>query len=239
MADKVTAIVLAAGKGSRMNRDIPKQYLDLLGKPVLFYSLQAFEESAVDEVILVVGRGEEEYCRKKLIQNYGLNKVKYIAEGGAERYHSVQQGLNRASDASYVLIHDGARPLITPSIINAAINKVKKCKACVVGMPAKDTMQLVDKGGNIISTPDRSRLWMAQTPQCFEYELVLSSYNKAIAAGDSSITDDAMVVRRYGEAVDMCMLEGSYENIKITTPEDIDVASCFLKKREMTQKMIL
>ena len=232
MADKVTAIVLAAGKGSRMNSDIPKQYLTLLGKPVLFYSLQAFEDSKVDEIILVTGSGEQEYCKKEIIEKYCFNKVVCIAEGGEQRYHSVWNGLCAVTDADYVLIHDGARPLVSTKVINKALDKVKENDACVVGMPVKDTIQLVDDSGVISSTPERRNTWMAQTPQCFRYDLVFSSYKEAITCGDNSITDDAMVVQRYGKAK-VSMLEGGYENIKVTTPEDIAVAECFLKMREL------
>ncbi len=230
VGQKVTAIVLAAGKGSRMNSNIPKQYLTLLGKPVLFYSLQAFADSTVDEIILVTGSGEQDYCRKDIIETYQIRKVTHIVEGGAERYHSVYNGLLAAEGAGYVLIHDGARPLISPAVIDEAVRCVKKTGACVTGMPVKDTIQLVDDKGIICTTPDRRRTWMAQTPQCFAYELALSSYNKAIESGDRSITDDAMVAQRYGNAR-ITMLEGGYENIKVTTPEDIAVAECLLKMR--------
>lgn len=233
MADKVTAIVLAAGKGSRMNSDIPKQYLNLMNKPVLFYSLQAFEESNVDEIILVTGSGEQEYCKNEIVEKYHIKKVAHIVEGGAERYNSVYRGLMAAEGADYVLIHDGARPLVSVSVINAAIERVKEGEACVVGMPVKDTVQLVDEEKAITSTPIRSRTWIAQTPQCFSFELAYSSYNKAIESGDVSITDDAMVVQRYGNAR-VVMIEGAYENIKVTTPEDIDVAECFLKRIHCT-----
>lgn len=230
MADKVTAIVLAAGKGSRMNSDIPKQYLTLLGKPVLFYSLQAFEESNVDEIVLVTGSGEQGYCKKEIVDKYHIKKVMHIVEGGAERYLSVHCGLLAATGADYVLIHDGARPLVSTTVINEAIRSVKETGACVVGMPVKDTIQLVDEKQDIVSTPIRKQTWLAQTPQCFSYELAMSSYNKVIEAKDADITDDAMVVQRYGNAK-VRMLEGSYENIKVTTPEDILVAECFLKMR--------
>lgn len=232
MAGKVTAIVLAAGKGSRMNSDIPKQYLTLLGKPVLFYSLQAFEKSGADEIILVTGSGEQDYCKNEIIEKYQIKKVTHIVEGGAERYHSVYQGLQAAEGTDYVLIHDGARPLISSKIINNAIRMVKETGACIVGMPAKDTIQLVDEAGTICSTPDRRNTWLAQTPQCFNYQLALSSYNKAIASGDTTITDDAMVAQRYGNTR-VIMMEGGYENIKVTTPEDIMVAECFLKMRKL------
>ena len=230
MKPKVTAIVLAAGKGSRMNSEIPKQYLPLLEKPVLFYSLKAFEESEADEIILVTGSEEREYCKKEIIEKYQIGKVSDVVAGGAERYHSVHCGLLAAEGADYVLIHDGARPLIQASEINAAIETVKKQGACVVGMPVKDTIQLVSTDNIIEETPVRSRVWMAQTPQCFSYELALSSYAKAIEANDTSLTDDAMVVRKYGDE-NVAMIEGSYENIKVTTPEDIALAELFLKRR--------
>ena len=231
MAEKITAIVLAAGKGSRMNSNTPKQYLTLLGKPVLFYSLQAFEASDVDNIVLVTGSGEQEYCKKEIIEKYQIKKVTHIVEGGAERYHSVWHGLMVAENTEYVLIHDGARPLISCQVINKAITVVKETGACVVGMPVKDTIQIVDEEKKIVSTPDRSCTWMAQTPQCFTFELAMSSYNCAIASGDTKITDDAMVIRKYGK-VPVMMLEGAYENIKVTTPEDIAIAECFLNAKE-------
>lgn len=225
---KVTAIVLAAGRGSRMNSDVPKQYLSILGRPILFYSLQAFEESDVDEIILVTGSGEQDYCKKEIVEKYHFKKVAYITEGGAERHHSVYFGLQAVSGAEYVLIHDGARPMITSEKINEAIETVKETGACVVGVPVKDTIQLVNEKGYIISTPVRRHTWVAQTPQCFTYELALASYKKAMESGDSDITDDAMVIQRYGGAK-VLMLQGDYENIKVTTPEDISVVEGFLK----------
>ncbi|MBO5354328.1 MAG: 2-C-methyl-D-erythritol 4-phosphate cytidylyltransferase [Lachnospiraceae bacterium] len=230
MKRRVTAIVLAAGKGSRMNSSVPKQYLSLLEKPVLSYSLKAFEESNVDEIILVTGRGEQEYCRREIVQKYQFNKVTQIIEGGAERYHSVYRGLLAAEETEYVLIHDGARPLITTQVINLLIEKVKLTRACIAGMPVKDTIQLVTEEKEIASTPLRRLVWMAQTPQCFEYNLVKTSYQKAIENGDKDITDDAMVVQRYGREK-IIMVEAGYENIKVTTPEDIMIAEAFLAHR--------
>lgn len=227
MDKKVTALVLAGGKGSRMQNDIPKQYLPLCGKPVLFYSLSAFQESEADEIILVVAAGEVEYCKKEIVEKYGISKVSAVVEGGAERYHSVYAGLLAAKEADYVLIHDGARPLIDTSTINNAIRTVEEKKACVVGVPVKDTIQLTDEAGIIRQTPQRALTWTAQTPQCFEYALAVSSYNKAIVSGDITITDDAMVVHKYGNHA-VYMLEGDYKNIKITTPEDLLIAEKLL-----------
>lgn len=232
MKPKVTAIVLAAGKGSRMQSDTPKQYLLLAGKPVLFYSLRAFADSEADAIVLVAGKGEESYCKKEIIERYGIPKVECIATGGAERYDSVYQGLLASEGADYVLVHDGARPLVSAATINKAIKEVQKRGACVVGMPAKDTIQLATEAEAVIaSTPPRHMVWMAQTPQCFSYPLVLSSYEKARKEKDTSLTDDAMAVRKYGKA-SVYLMEGSYDNIKITTPEDIVVAEALLEFRK-------
>lgn len=230
MAARIAAIILAAGKGSRMNSNIPKQYLTLLGKPVLFYSLQAFEKSEADEIILVTGCGEQDYCKKEIVDKYQITKVTHIVDGGAERYHSVYRGLLAADGADYVLIHDGARPLVSVSVINEAIGLVKKTKACVAGMPVKDTIQLVDTENKIRTTPVRKQTWLAQTPQCFSYELAMRSYDAAIHSKATDITDDAMVIQRYG-TVDITMFEAGYENIKVTTPEDIAIAECLLKNK--------
>lgn len=229
MRAKVTAIVLAAGKGSRMQSTTPKQYLPLAGKPVLFYSLCAFAGSEVDSIVVVTGEGEKDFCQSEIIERYGIPKIECITTGGAERYDSVYQGLLAAKGADYVLIHDGARPLISVATINAAIKEVKKRDACVVGMPVKDTIQLAAEDASIASTPPRSMTWMAQTPQCFSYALVTSSYEKARKAKDASLTDDAMVVRKYSNA-SVYLMQGSYRNIKVTTPEDIAIAEVFLKQ---------
>lgn len=231
MKPRVTAIVLAAGKGSRMQNTTPKQYLPLMGKPVLFYSLQAFAESEADAIVVVVGEGEEEFCRTQIIERYGIGKIECIVAGGAERYDSVYQGLLAAKGADYVLIHDGARPLVSVATINKAIKEVKELDACVVGMPVKDTIQLAAEDASIVETPLRSKVWMAQTPQCFSYSLVKSSYKKAQEANDTSITDDAMVVRKYSNAL-VHLIEGSYHNIKVTTPEDIAIAETLLMWRK-------
>lgn len=233
--DKITAIVLSAGKGSRMNSDIPKQYMLLDDKPVIYYSLKAFEDSAVTEIILVTGKGDAEYCQNEIVQKYNIKKVTAIVEGGKERYDSVYNGLEAANDPDYVLIHDGARPLLDDEIIADSIEAVKEYDACVVGMPVKDTIKISDKDGYASETPDRNLLWLIQTPQAFSYKLILEAYKKMysdIEAGKTlpAITDDAMVVE-YAANKKVKLIKGSYENIKITTPEDIGVAKIFLKNR--------
>jgi len=225
---KTTAIVLAAGSGKRMNSKVHKQYLLLQDKPVLYYSLKAFEDSAVDEIVLVVGAGEVDYCKKEIIEKYNMQKVRAVVEGGKERYHSVYEGLKAAGDSDYVLIHDGARPFVSQSIIERTIGAVCEYKACVVGMPVKDTIKIVDEQTFAKETPNRSLVWMVQTPQAFSYSLIYDAYTRMLKQEDVGITDDAMVVERMTD-YKVKLIEGSYQNIKITTPEDLDVAEVYLR----------
>ena len=228
---KYTAIVLAAGSGKRMNSKVHKQYLIIQDRPVLYYSLKAFEDSAVDEIVLVVGKGEEKFCRKEIVDKYGISKVKAIVEGGKERYHSVFEGLKQTSDADYVLIHDGARPFVNQDIIRRCMQEVQKYQACVVGMPVKDTIKIADEGGYAKQTPDRKNVWMIQTPQTFSYALIYGAYEEMLKTEDAAITDDAMVLERT-KGKKSKLIEGSYRNIKITTPEDLLIANVYLQHPE-------
>lgn len=228
---KYAAIVLAAGSGKRMNSKVHKQYLIIQGRPVLYYSLKAFEDSAVDEIVLVVGKGEEKFCRKEIVDKYGISKVKAIVEGGKERYHSVFEGLKQTSDADYVLIHDGARPFVNQDIIRRCMQEVQKYQACVVGMPVKDTIKIADEGGYAKQTPDRKNVWMIQTPQTFSYALIYEAYEEMLKTEDTAITDDAMVLERI-KGKKSKLIEGSYRNIKITTPEDLLIANVYLQHPE-------
>lgn len=228
--EKITAIVLAAGQGRRMESHIQKQFMLLDGKPLIYYALRAFEESQVDEVILVTGCDEIVFCQKEIIDKYSLQKVVRIVAGGKERYHSVYEGLKAVSGGGYVLIHDGARPLVNEEIINTAIEGAVKYAACVVAMPVKDTIKFADHQEFSCETPDRSRLWQIQTPQAFSYDLIFSSYKKMLENEkyQKGITDDAMVIETVaGKKVKL--VRGSYSNIKVTTPEDIMVAEAFLR----------
>lgn len=234
--ERSVVIVLAAGSGSRMGSETKKQYMQIGGKPVIYYSLRAFEESQVQEIFLVVSPGDTAYCQKEIVEKYGFKKVRRIVEGGKERYHSVAIGLKQTSDCDYVFIHDGARPLVTEEIIERALCGVRKHKACVVGMPVKDTIKIADEEGNIASTPNRNLTWLVQTPQTFAAPLIKKAYDSLIEREEELkssglvITDDAMVVETMtGHRVKL--IEGAYENIKITTPEDIDTAENFLRLR--------
>ena len=228
---KYTAIVLAAGSGKRMNSKVHKQDLIIQDRPGLYYSLKAFEDSAVDEIVLVVGKGEEKFCRKEIVDKYGISKVKAIVEGGKERYHSVFEGLKQTSDADYVLIHDGARPFVNQDIIRRCMQEVQKYQACVVGMPVKDTIKIADEEGYAKQTPDRKNVWMIQTPQTFSYALIYEAYEEMLKTEDAAITDDAMVLERT-KGKKSKLIEGSYRNIKITTPEDLLIANVYLQHPE-------
>lgn len=223
-----TAIILAAGSGKRMNSKVHKQYLLLDKKPILYYSLKAFEESRVSNIILVTGAGEEDYCNKEIVEKYGFRKVIAVVAGGKERYHSVYEGLKAAQGAAYVLIHDGARPFVDHEIIERSMKAVKTYQACVAGMPVKDTIKIADKDGFAKETPERSRVWQIQTPQTFSYPLILHAYEKMMEDDDGSVTDDAMVLERMTKHR-VKLIAGNYRNIKITTPEDLFVAEAYLK----------
>ena len=231
---KTAAIILAAGCGKRMNSSIQKQFLLLKGYPVLYYSLKTFEESEVDRIILVTGQSDIEYCRTEIVERYGFRKVAAIVAGGKERYHSVYAGLQAVKEADDVLIHDGARPFVTQAIIYRTLEEARKYGGCVAGMPVKDTIRLLDKQDFSESTPDRSRVWMMQTPQTFSFPLIYDAYQRLIRQEESgyaiTVTDDAMVLEcMTGKKVKLT--EGSYENIKITTPSDLLVADAFLAEK--------
>lgn len=223
---KVTAIVLAAGSGSRMKSQTKKQFMELKGKPVIWYSLFAFEQSEVNQIILVTGKEDIEYCKKNIVEKYGLKKVAAIVPGGKERYESVYLGLREAK-GEIVLIHDGARPLISGDIIKRCIEGAECYDACVAGMPVKDTIKITKEDNIIDSTPERERVWITQTPQAFKYELIKKAYDNMNKSKSIKVTDDAMVVEKYGSH-EVRFVEGSYSNIKITTPEDIALAETLL-----------
>lgn len=225
-----TAIVLAAGQGKRMHSDVQKQYLLIKEKPVLYYSLRAFERSSeIQQVVLVVAAGEMEYCKSEIVEKYGFQKVKQIVAGGKERYDSVACGLRAIEKSDYVYIHDGARPFVTGAMLTRLQKAVEIYGACVAGMPAKDTIKLADAQGNVARTLDRSRVWTVQTPQVFSFGLVKDAYERYLSQKEVEVTDDAMVVERMsGHAVRL--VEGDYRNIKITTPEDLLIAEAFLRQ---------
>lgn len=225
---KITAIVLAGGQGRRMQSEIPKQYLLLDGKPILYYSLMAFEQSRVDKIVLVTGEGEIGYCKEEIVERFGFRKVEKIVIGGKERYHSVYAGLKNCLDCDYVMIHDGVRPFLTEAIIERSIEAVQRYRACAVGMPVKDTIKICDEKGYVEQTPRREQVWMVQTPQSFEYRLIEQAY-RMVMESKRFVTDDAMAVEIFSQEK-VWLVEGSYTNIKITTPEDLVFAEQIMRR---------
>lgn len=230
---KCVAIVLAAGKGKRMNSDTLKQYMLLKGKPLLYYCLKTFEDSFVDEVVLVTFAEEIEYCRKEIVEKYGLSKVNKIVTGGKERYHSVAAGLNAIEDADYVFIHDGARPFVTEDILEKLFRDACEFGSAICAVRVKDTIKIADDQGFAITTPNRHSLWQMQTPQTFEFAVIKEAYRNLIdsevriLSQGIEVTDDAMVLETFTNRK-IRLTEGDYHNIKITTPEDLEIGEVFL-----------
>ncbi|MBO5509583.1 MAG: 2-C-methyl-D-erythritol 4-phosphate cytidylyltransferase [Lachnospiraceae bacterium] len=252
------AIVLAAGVGSRMNSTTPKQFLKLKDKEVVCYSLDIFQEDEhIEYIILVTGEEHIEYCQKNIVDKYAYTKVRAVVAGGAERYNSVYNGLKAveslrleddlmsnagrkgdtgddagADKEAIVVIHDGARPFITHFMIQASIEKIKSgFSGCTVAVPAKDTIKIVEeKNGDIVgvNTPDRNTLYHIQTPQTFDMYKLKEAYERMLEAENHKITDDTMLLELYmGEQC--AIVPGSYENIKLTTPEDMIIGERFVQ----------
>lgn len=234
---KTTAIILAAGSGSRMKSNIKKQYMEVSGRPLLLYAIDAFEKSFIDEIIIVLPADDIDYVREKIIAPQKYTKIKDIVSGGSTRYHSVRLGIEAAStDTEAVFVHDGARPFIDEPMLERARQAVINYGACVVGMPVKDTIKIADEDGFAKVTPDRDKTWLIQTPQVFLYPEILDLYEelarkeKELLNKNINITDDAMVMETLGNRK-VKLVEGSYDNIKVTTPDDIILAESILQKK--------
>lgn len=220
-------VIVAAGTGSRMKMGINKQFIKLEGKEIIAYTIEKFyNNSNIEDIVVVVKEDESEFFKKEILDKYNFKNIK-IAYGGKERQDSVYNGLKSLDKkCDVVLIHDGARPFVSDKIIDNCIEEVKEHKAIVVGVPVKDTIKVIDNDKNIVDTPNRSVLWAVQTPQTFDYNILIDAYKDAFKSGFYG-TDDAMLVERIGYKVKM--VEGSYNNIKITTQEDLSVGSQILK----------
>ncbi|SHJ31598.1 2-C-methyl-D-erythritol 4-phosphate cytidylyltransferase [Lutispora thermophila] len=223
-----TAVIVAGGKGTRMNMGINKLYLDIKGKAILARTLDVFFAShSIDEVILVIGQGDEENFKEKVLNDINICKPFKLVTGGKERQDSVYNGIsNMSKDSDIVVIHDGARPFITKNLVEESINQAKIYGAVTLGVPAKDTIKIVGEDRFIINTPDRSSLWLTQTPQTFATHIIVQAYEFCRSNGIMA-TDDAMLVEKTGYRVKM--IEGSYDNIKITTPDDMILAELLLE----------
>lgn len=229
---KVAAIVLAAGKGTRMVLPEKKQFLSLAGIPVVGYALKVLAESpVVQDIVLVAGPGEEDFCRTEIVERLRIKKVSVVATGGAERQESVFNGLLALSaDTGIVAIHDGVRPLLGTRELAAVVSAAAKYGAATLAVPLKETLKMADNsgGGFVAKTLSRENLWLAQTPQAFHYALIVEAHQKALELGYTG-TDDAGLVERLGRPVKIIF--GAYDNLKITTPEDLKIISLLLKDR--------
>lgn len=227
----VSVIIAAAGMSNRMGSKINKQFISIDNKPILAHSIEKFEDCKyIDEIIVVAKDEEIEYCKREIVKKYGFNKVLKVVRGGKTRQESAYNGLLALDEkADIVLIHDGARPFVKMKNIVDGIKGVLKYDACVIGVPVKDTIKVIESNNNVNKTPNRDRIWAAQTPQCFKYPIIMKAYEEALREGFVG-TDDSMLVERIGYNVKIIM--GSYENIKITTPEDLMIAESLLKDKD-------
>ena len=227
----VSAVVVAAGKSSRMNMDTNKQYIEIGGVPVLARTLLAFQNcDKVREIIVVVNGQDILFCKQEIIDNYDLDKVKKLVAGGEERQESVYNGLIEVSEkCDIVLIHDGARPFVREESIYESISAAFEYGASCVAVPSKDTIKSADDDGFVNRTLDRKKLWIIQTPQAFRYELIMDAHRKAMEDGFKG-TDDAVLVERLGLPLKLVM--GSYDNIKITTQEDLIIGEAIAESRD-------
>lgn len=229
---RIGVIIPAAGQGKRMQSSVSKQYIEIEGKPIVAFTVEKFQElDCIDEIILVVGEKEIEHVEEHIKNKYDLSKVSRIVAGGNDRQDSVFEGLKSLDEkVDVVLIHDGVRPMIDEDSIKKIIEETIKYKACILGVNVKDTIKVIDENGYVQDTPNRSQLYAVQTPQAFDRVLIMEAYKKAYSEHYKA-TDDAMMVEKFTQTK-VKIVEGSYSNIKITTPEDIKIFKEFSKSNK-------
>lgn len=225
-----TAIILAGGNGSRMNSSTTKQFIEIKGLTVVARSIMAFEACKDIKEIIIVAKQQEAELYRSLIQKYAFKKIKHIVCGGSTRQESAFNGFIKISDkCDYVAIHDAARCLVTPANIKAVLDSAVLYGAASAAVPVKDTVKITDSKGFVSSTPDRARVWQAQTPQIFKADLYRAAAYYAKKEGFEG-TDDNSLVEWLGAKVKL--VNCGYKNIKITTPEDVHIANILLKEAE-------
>ncbi len=233
---KHIGIIVAAGKGTRVGGDIPKQFMEVGGKPLLFYSLKAMQDSFIDEIIVVTSEDRIGYVKEEIGEKYGISKLTRVVKGGSERGASVFEGLRiiKEPEEALVYVHDGARPLLSLDLLERLKEKALEAGNAVAAVPSKDTVKIVDREGVVVNTPNRSSVWLAQTPQVFNASKLAAAYFEeylsVAVSGGTGPTDDASVMEAQGYSVYLVM--GDYANIKVTTPEDIEIVRKALESRE-------
>lgn len=227
MNSKISVLIPAAGHGSRMNASVKKPYLRLADKPILSHTIDRFEHnSVIDEIFVIVDESDFTICRNNVIDPYRYKKIRKLIPGGETRQVSVFNGLKALSDdVEYVVIHDGVRPFINDEIIYKCLKATEECGAAVSAVPVKETIKIVNDEQLIVETPQRHRLWQAQTPQVFRKSIIIEAHEKAIQDGIDA-PDDAALVENLGSPIKL--VRGSYKNIKLTTPEDLGIAETLL-----------
>ena len=222
-----TAIVAAAGGGSRFGGEIPKQFTDLLGKPLVVYCLELFERcNLIDEVVLVVAEDYLVHASQEIVDRFRLKKINKLTTGGENRQESVLAGLSACQPgADLVVIHDAVRPLLTTDLLRKTIEKAAETGGAILAVPSRESVKLVESG-SILRTLIRDTVWIAQTPQVFRYDKILDAHKRAEAA-DNEATDDSELYEQYCGRVDV--VHGSHNNIKVTTPGDLILAAELLR----------
>ena len=225
------AIIVAAGKGQRFTEGKKKQFVPLIEKPILAHTLDKFETCPlVRSILLVVAEEDANYCLGEIVERYRYRKISRIVPGGRERQESVRHGMDALPrDADIVVIHDGVRPFVTREMIEESIQTAIRLQAVVFAVPVKETIKMAAPDGTVLRTLDRESLWQIQTPQSFQANVFREALQKAMEEGFTG-TDDASLVERMG--VKVHLLPGSYTNIKITTPEDMTLATLFLQQKD-------
>lgn len=222
--ERIGAVIAAAGKGKRM-RGADKLFTEIGGKPLIARTLEAFHRcDAVGEIILVLSGENLDRGREMALASH-WPKLKAVCEGGARRQDSVREGLRHLSECRWVIIHDGARPLVTPELIRKGIEEAHETGAAIAAVPVKDTIKRASSEGIVLDTPARDGLWAVQTPQVFRYDLIMQAHEMIT----EDVTDDAAMVERIGGTVKV--YPGDYRNIKVTTPEDLVLIEWLLQKR--------
>ena len=228
---QVVAIITAAGIGARMGFEKAKQFIDLCGKPMLAVTLSHFQKcNLIDRIVLVVSQDDVDYCKREIVDRYKLSKVFKVIVGGKRRQDSVRNGVEAVADSCrWVLIHDGVRPLVTNGLIERVIKAAKDFRAVITGLPVKETVKEIDGQGRVLRSVDRSRLWLIQTPQIFRWEDINLAHQEAVKHGWEEATDDAFLIEKMG--IPVKIIEGEGNNIKVTTPQDLDIARFLISKK--------
>lgn len=228
MIPSATILIVAGGKGTRMGRPLPKQYLPLAGRPVLEHTLTAFDRMDwVSRIVLVVPADDGDYCRNHILSNLTLSKSLTLTTGGKSRQNSVQNGLREIDDpGGHVAIHDAVRPFVPLDATRRCFEAAKESDAAILAMPCVDTLKQTTEAKTITQTLSRQNIWLAQTPQIFKVDLIQKAHQAAFD-GNVTATDDAQLVEQLGGPV--TVVPGSHYNIKITTPEDLEFAENLIK----------